>query len=104
MTWHTTLLAEVGPNDEGPLPWIERDYTPISSAKDWEAGRCDILIKVYPDGACTSWRYRAAPARVWLSKLDVLCDAAAELGGATEDHRFSLIDARIGDGEHEGKN
>ena len=68
VTWHTTMLAEVGPNAEGPLPWVERDYTPISSAKDWEAGRCDILIKVYPDGACTSWLYRAAPARVWLSK------------------------------------
>jgi hypothetical protein len=30
-TWHTTLLAEVGANDEGPLPWVERDYTPIST-------------------------------------------------------------------------
>ena len=32
-TWHTTLLAEVGEarNTEGPLPWIERDYTPIST-------------------------------------------------------------------------
>ena len=38
-TWHTTMLAKVGPNDEGPLPWIERDYTPISSAKEWEQGR-----------------------------------------------------------------
>ena len=37
-TWHTTLLAEIGPNSEGPLPWIERDYTPISSAKEWETG------------------------------------------------------------------
>ena len=32
ITWHTTLLAEVGANDEAPLPWVERDYTPISSA------------------------------------------------------------------------
>ena len=30
-TWHTTLLAEVGRNGEGPLPWVERDYTPIST-------------------------------------------------------------------------
>ena len=30
-TWHTTLLAEVGANGEGPLPWVERDYTPIST-------------------------------------------------------------------------
>jgi hypothetical protein len=37
-TWHTTLLAEIGPNSEGPLPWIERDYTPISSAPEWETG------------------------------------------------------------------
>jgi glutamate synthase (NADPH/NADH) large chain len=32
------MLAEIGPNSEGPLPWIERDYTPISSAKEWETG------------------------------------------------------------------
>ena len=67
-TWHTTLLVEVGPNSEGPLPWIERDYTPISSAKDWESGRCSMLVKIYTDGAATSWLHRAAPARVWLSK------------------------------------
>ena len=68
ITWHTTMLAEVGPNSEGPLPWIERDYTPISSAKDWETGRCEILIKVYSDGAATSWLHRTAPERVWLSQ------------------------------------
>ena len=68
ITWHTTLLAEVGPNSEGPLPWVERDYTPVSSAKDWEQGRCDILIKTYPDGAATSWLHRATPAQVWLSR------------------------------------
>jgi hypothetical protein len=33
VTWHVTLLAEVGPNAEGPLPWVEREYTPVSSAK-----------------------------------------------------------------------
>eukprot|EP01043_Picozoa_sp_COSAG02_P007385 COSAG02_NODE_219_length_28538_cov_79.322058_25_plen_439_part_00 len=67
-TWHVTLLGEIGRNDEGPLPWIERDYTPVSSAKEWEAGQCALLIKVYPDGAATSWLHRVSPARVWLSK------------------------------------
>ncbi|CAD7955647.1 unnamed protein product [Amoebophrya sp. A120] len=66
-TWHTTLLAPRNLDlvlqsksqdeieDEGPLPWVERDYTPISSAKEWELGTCDILIKIYPDGQATSW-------------------------------------------------
>ena len=78
ITWHTTMLAEVGPNSEGPLPWIERDYTPISSAKEWDSGKCDLLIKCYPDGAATSWLHRTliqsptsmprTGARVWLSQ------------------------------------
>ena len=68
ITWHTTLLAEVGTNHEGPLPWVERDYPPVSSAKEWEQGRCEILIKIYPQGAATSWLLSAAPTRVWLSK------------------------------------
>ena len=62
-TWHTTLLAEVGEaNAEGPLPWIERDYTPISTAQDWEQGRCDILIKLYlePAGLATEWLHRVS--------------------------------------------
>jgi len=76
-TWHTTLLGEVGGNSEGPLPWVERDYTPISSALEWERGECDILMKIYPDGAATSWLHRvvsqsqtsaATSIRVWLSK------------------------------------
>ena len=57
-TWHTTLLAPKkndAAEDEGPLPWIERDYTPISCAKQWESGKCDILIKIYQDGVATSW-------------------------------------------------
>jgi NAD(P)H-flavin reductase len=57
-TWHTTLLAKVGENSEGPLPWVERDYTPISCAKDWEQGKCDILIKIYSTGRATSWLYK----------------------------------------------
>ena len=50
-TWHTTMLANVGreSNREGPLPWLERDYTPISTAQEWENGKCDILIKIYND-------------------------------------------------------
>lgn len=77
VTWHVTLLGEVGSNQEGPLPWIERDYTPISSALEWERGRCDILIKVYSDGQLSSWLHkRTDPTepegedqpRFWLSK------------------------------------
>ena len=78
ITWHTTMLAELGSNQEGPLPWIERDYTPISCAKEWETGKCDLLVKVYPDGAATSWLHRTliqsptsaprAGALVWLSQ------------------------------------
>ena len=66
-TWHTTLLAEIGPNDEGPLPWIEREYTPVSSAKEWESGRVDLLVKVYAQGKATSWLHRESPPQVWLS-------------------------------------
>ena len=67
VTWHVTLLAEVGPNAEGPLPWVEREYTPVSSAKQWELGKCELLVKVYPGGLASSWLARARPARVWLS-------------------------------------
>jgi len=68
-TWHTTLLAHVGKNNEGPLPWIERDYTPISSAKDWESGKCDVLIKIYADGAATAWlAQQSIGCGVWLSQ------------------------------------
>ena len=66
-TWHTTLLAPVGANEEGPLPWVERDYTPVSTAREWDQGRCSLLVKVYPDGAATSWLHAAAPARLFLS-------------------------------------
>ncbi|KAL9187546.1 hypothetical protein ACHAXT_001649, partial [Thalassiosira profunda] len=75
ITWHVTMLGEVGANDEGPLPWIERDYTPISSALEWERGRVDILVKIYNDGALTRWLHERArglllggEARVWLSR------------------------------------
>ncbi len=53
--WHTTLLAAVGANGEGPLPYIERDYTAISTAQEWAAGRCKLLVKIYPNGKATQW-------------------------------------------------
>ena len=74
ITWHVTMLGQVGANEEGPLPWIERDYTPISSALEWERGRCEILIKIYRDGRVTSWleqktkRLLESETKVWLSK------------------------------------
>jgi len=68
-TWHTTLLATVGPNNEGPLPWIERDYTPVSTWKEWEKGCCDILIKIYRTGAATSWLFKQPiGSHFWLSQ------------------------------------
>jgi len=77
VTWHTTMLGEVGKNEEGPLPWIERDYTPISSALEWERGRVEILIKVYNMGQLTSWLHKHRMIEeassednicIWLSK------------------------------------
>jgi len=68
-TWHTTLLAEIGPNCEGPLQWIERDYTPISTAREWESGKVDILIKIYEKGRATSWLcQKPVGCNVWLSQ------------------------------------
>ena len=91
-TWHVTMLGCIGEDytstgaggeREGPLPWIERDYTPISSALDWERGQCAILIKVYGDGKLTPWLDKVSRpygsgreasnigmpnAKVWLSK------------------------------------
>ena len=115
VTWHVTMLGEIGANSEGrkfcccccrrrvhimcsilngfehitcsffshchnlslficiitALPWIERDYTPISSALEWERGRCAILIKMYNDGLLTNWlneHQKANGTHVWLSK------------------------------------
>jgi len=45
--------AAPGPNLDGPLPWVERDCTPVGSAV--ERGRCEILIKIYGDGVLTQW-------------------------------------------------
>lgn len=63
ITWHVTMLTEVGSNNERPLPWVERDYTPISSALEWERGRCAILIKIYNGGVLSSWLHeKTGPA------------------------------------------
>ena len=66
ITWHVTMLGEVGTenNDEGPLPWIERDYTPISGALEWERGKVEILIKIYNMGKLTSWLRRSRCAMI----------------------------------------
>ncbi len=70
VTWHTTMLAEVGANTEGPLPWIERDYTPISDAIEWERGNVDLLIKIYPLGKATWWLHnnKGVGETIWLSQ------------------------------------
>ena len=85
-TWHTTLLAEVGEarNKEGPLPWIERDYTPISTAHDWENGRCDILIKIYLEPWLhrhTEWLHRV-PAAAVARAPEVAMETDGDAGGA----------------------
>ena len=109
ITWHTTMLAEVGSNQEGPLPWIERDYTPISSAKEWDSGKCELLVKVYPDGAGTSWLHRTlcpsptstprVGALVWLSqpvKTLSLPSLVAGDGGASTPASVLLLLAGTG--------
>jgi NAD(P)H-flavin reductase len=36
---------------------------------DWERGACDILIKIYRDGAATSWlQQQPLGSQVWLSQ------------------------------------
>lgn len=70
-TWHVTMLGKTGEaaegSDDGPLPWIERDYTPISSGLEWERGSCDILIKIYNDGRLTQWLRRRTGASLKVS-------------------------------------
>ena len=66
--WHTTLLATLGANAEGPLPWLERDYTPVSTSQEWEKGHCDLLVKIYRDGKATSWlSQQPIGGKIWLS-------------------------------------
>ena len=103
ITWHTTMLAEVGSNSEGPLPWIERDYTPISSAKEWEIGKCDLLVKVYPEGAATSWLHRASGqlhVHQWLDQggASVVYRVDLSSGALVERHAAPLASATEGGG------
>lgn len=46
-SWHVSLR---GPRSKE----VEREYTPLSSAREWTEGRMDMLIKVYKTGALTS--------------------------------------------------
>jgi len=48
-TWHVSLFAK-GLSEE----FVGREYTPISTITDWEQGKCDLLVKIYPDGKMTS--------------------------------------------------
>lgn len=70
-SWHVTLLATVGANSEGPLDYVERDYTPVSSTEEWDTeGKCTLLIKIYPDGQATQWMHKVLKVgdRVFLSE------------------------------------
>jgi NAD(P)H-flavin reductase len=53
--WHVTILCMIGANSEGPLNFIERDYTPVSSSMGWEKGECVLLVKIYQNGKGTQW-------------------------------------------------
>ena len=97
ITWHTTLLAEVGANAEGPLPWVERDYTPISTAKQWEQGRVEILIKIYPGGAATPWLRREMGAGSEGGGLGAEQEAEmAEVEEASARHEAALAQPAVG--------
>jgi len=43
--WHVACRFGGGP---------AREYTPMSTAEDWEAGKLDLLVKTYPDGIVSS--------------------------------------------------
>jgi len=86
ITWHVTMLGEVYDEEEnGPLPWIERDYTPISTALEWERGKCRILIKIYNDGKLTSWLHRATTTNQIQEQQDSLLLTFQE-NESKEDH------------------
>lgn len=75
--WHTTLLAHAPAGTEGPCPWVERDYTPISSFGNWVLGKCDLLIKAYPGGQATQWlRRQTVGALIHLSEPKLTEQAA----------------------------
>lgn len=59
-SWHLSLKLRYK-NMVGLSRSVDREYTPVSDLAAWEAGRVDILIKVYPKGKLTS---RLAKARI----------------------------------------
>jgi NAD(P)H-flavin reductase len=59
--WHVLALGELAARPtEGPLPLLEREYTPISSAEDWADGHVTLLVRLYPGAAVTPWLARLA--------------------------------------------
>lgn len=70
--WHLTALAHVGTNAEGPLQFVEREYTPISTAEQWKQGVCELLIKKYEHGLASMWFHGLQEgAEVYLSRPQV---------------------------------
>mmetsp|Transcript_52723 Transcript_52723/g.94623 ORF Transcript_52723/g.94623 Transcript_52723/m.94623 type:complete len:242 (-) Transcript_52723:201-926(-) len=96
------LLANVGANHEGPTPWVERAYTPISSWRDWEDGRCDILIKIYKGGLATSWLHqKQLGSEIWLSQPRKTLDVPSltpDLGEAVLESPASVLLVLAGTG------
>ena len=59
--WHVMALAEKAARPgEGPLPLLERQYTPVSSMEDWAQGHVTLLVRLYPAGAVSPWLARLA--------------------------------------------
>lgn len=50
-----------------------REYTPVSSAQDWEKGRLDLLVKTYADGQVSCRFATLQPANDWASLEDQTC-------------------------------
>ena len=51
-TWHTTVQTADG---------VARDYTPISTWEQWDAGECDLLVHRRPSEAAASSRLHKQP-------------------------------------------
>jgi len=94
-TWHTTLRVESVNTCQGSAPYTERAYTPISSATEWENGRCDLLIKIYSSGTATSWLYKQPlGCNVWLSQPHKTLDVPSlvpDLSAATFKRPASVL-------------
>ena len=80
---------------------LTREYTPISTAEQWERGEVALLVKIYPDGKVTRWMHEqlTVGARVWLSppcatlRLPELTPAATPRGGASARVLCALSDS-----------